>query len=495
MIGTPRAEQVWLIAAGPDLQTADGRPVTLRGVGVGGWMNMENFITGYPATETLQRSALRSVLGAASCQRFFDRLLADFWADGDAALIASLGMNSVRLPVNYRHLEDDAAPFEIREEGFQLLDRAIDTCRRHSLYSIIDLHSLPGAQNQHWHSDNPTHWAFFWDHRHFQDRVVALWQAIARRYRDNPWVAGYNLINEPADPSGQKLWPFYCRLRDAVREIDPRHLLFLDGDRYGTDFTAFREAWPDTVYACHDYALPGFADGGPYPGISRGQYVDAAVVEETFLARSQFMRDRDVPVWVGEFGPVYTGEPGRDTMRYDLLRDQLAGYERHGAGWSLWTYKDIGLQGLVHAKQGSPYLQRIQPVLAAKRRLGSDAWGTVGDELPELMGCIREIFDREFAGFDPYPFGRDRWIDTLVKHILFAEPLVGQFARCFEGATDAELGECASSFALANCERREPLLRLLRLACGEDSAVRPTRATGDQQPGRRSIGDEASRTG
>src|SRR5579875_2009564 len=243
--GGSGTEQAWLVAAGPALQTAGGRPVTLRGVGVGGWMNMENFITGYPATETLQRSALRSVLGEAACRRFSGRLLADFWADADAALVASLGMNSVRLPVNYRHLEDDAAPFEWREDGFRLLDRAVDTCRRHSLYSIIDLHALPGAQNQHWHSDNPTHRAFFWDHLHFQDRVVALWQAIARRYRDNPWVAGYNLINEPADPSGQKLWPFYRRLRDAVREVDPRHLLFLDGDRYGTDFGVFREVWPD----------------------------------------------------------------------------------------------------------------------------------------------------------------------------------------------------------------------------------------------------------
>ena len=25
------------------------------------------------------------------------------------------------------------------------------------VYSIIDLHALPGSQNQHWHSDNPTH--------------------------------------------------------------------------------------------------------------------------------------------------------------------------------------------------------------------------------------------------------------------------------------------------------------------------------------------------
>lgn len=31
---------------------AGDRPVVLRGVGLGGWMNMENFITGYPGTES-----------------------------------------------------------------------------------------------------------------------------------------------------------------------------------------------------------------------------------------------------------------------------------------------------------------------------------------------------------------------------------------------------------------------------------------------------------
>ena len=46
-------------------------------------------------------------------------------------------------------------PFELDEGGFRLLDRAIDRCARHGLYAIIDLHALPGAQNQRWHSDNP----------------------------------------------------------------------------------------------------------------------------------------------------------------------------------------------------------------------------------------------------------------------------------------------------------------------------------------------------
>jgi hypothetical protein len=36
-------------------------------------------------------------------------------------------------------------------------------------------------QDQHWHSDNPTHKALLWKHKDFQDRTVVLWEAIARR--------------------------------------------------------------------------------------------------------------------------------------------------------------------------------------------------------------------------------------------------------------------------------------------------------------------------
>ena len=36
---------------GDRLVRRDGKPVVLRGVGLGGWMNMENFINGYPGSE------------------------------------------------------------------------------------------------------------------------------------------------------------------------------------------------------------------------------------------------------------------------------------------------------------------------------------------------------------------------------------------------------------------------------------------------------------
>jgi endoglucanase len=446
------------------IETRAGEPVTLRGVGLGGWMNMENFITGYPSTESLQRKVLLKALGEEGYRRFFDRFLDVFFADEDAALLAELGLNCVRIPVNYRHFEDDMAPFELKENGFLLLDRAIERCARHGLYSVIDLHALPGCQNQHWHSDNPTHWAFFWAHRHFQDRVVYLWQALARRYRGNPWVAGYNPINEPGDAEGSNIWPFYKRLVDAVRTVDPDHILFLDGNRYSTEFGIFEDVWPNVVYTCHDYALPGFVDGGDYPGESRGQYVDRVGLEKTFLERTEFMRRTGTPIWVGEFGPVYTGDARRDEMRYRLLSDQLEIYRANEASWSLWTYKDIGLQGLVYAASDSPYLHRIEPVLEKKARLGVDAWGSTDEKVRDIMGPIEETFDREFPDFQPFPWGRESWMAVLVRHILLAEPLADDFGRCFEGVSDGEIEALADSFRLDRCVRREPLLDILRHA-------------------------------
>ena len=455
---------ILLQTSGRGFATRSGRSIVLRGVGLGGWMNMENFITGYPATETLQRAALRRALGEDVYRRFFDRLLDVFFADADAAFIASLGLNSVRLAVNYRHFEDDTRPFELDEGGFLLLDRAIERCARHGLYAIIDLHALPGAQNQRWHSDNPTHRALFWTHRHFQDRVVHLWEAMARRYRDNPWVAGYNPINEPGDASGDVIGPFYRRLHDAVRAVDPDHILFLEGNRYSVDFDMFGDPWPNTVYSVHDYALPGLVDGGDYPGLSRGRFVDKDVIAETFKTRTAYMRKTETPIWVGEFGPVYTGDPRRDAMRYQILLDQLELYRQHDASWALWTYKDIGLQGLVYASPDSPYLRRIQVVLDKKARLGVDAWGSSDAGVRHLLEPIEETFRREFPGFDPFPFGVRSWIHGLVRHVLLAEPLVDDFARCFQGVGSEEAALLADSFRFDGCLKRERLLDILRSA-------------------------------
>lgn len=455
----------WIRVDGDRLVDESGTTVHLHGVGLGGWMNMENFITGYPGNESGIRRQLRAAMGDDAYDAFFDEFYRAFFDEADARHLAALGINSVRIPVNYRHFEDDARPFFLKEEGFARLDRVITLLAQRGIYSIIDLHALPGYQNQHWHSDNPTHRATFWEHPHFQDRVVHLWEAFAERYKDRPEVAGYNPINEPADESGEAILPFYERLDKAVRAIDPRHVLFLDGNRYSTDFSMFSrrsEPLPNTVYTAHDYALPGITSATAYPGVTRGEYFDRSVVEQTFLRRTQYMRETGTPIWIGEFGPVYSDDRAQDVWRLQLLRDQLEIYREHGASWALWTYKDIGLQGLVSAAPDSPYVSRIADLLEVKGRLGIDSWGGNDRGVRDILDPIDAVFDREFPDFDPYPWGRQPHIAVLVRHILLAEPLAERFGQRFAGVGVEEARELAASFRFERAVERTGLSAVLR---------------------------------
>lgn len=171
----------YLKTSGSDIVDSNNNAVVLRGAAIGGWMNMENFITGYPGHEQQHRASMKKVLGQENSEYFFDKLLEYFFADADAEYFASLDLNCLRLPFNYRHFEDDMNPRVLKESGFKHLDRVIGLCADRKIYTILDMHTAPGGQNGDWHDDSCTSRATFWEHKDFQDRTVWLWEQIAAR--------------------------------------------------------------------------------------------------------------------------------------------------------------------------------------------------------------------------------------------------------------------------------------------------------------------------
>ena len=444
------------------IQNQAGETVILRGPGLGGWMNMENFISGFSANEEAFRQVVLHSLGKEKTDFLFDRYLEYFFQEEDAAFIQSLGLNLVRLPFNYRHFEDDMNPFVLKESGFKHLDRVIELCAKHNLYTILDLHAAPGYQNQDWHSDNPSMEALFWKHKHFQDRAVWLWEKIAERYRGNPWIAGYDLLNEPSDPTGEVIGPFYRRMVGAVRHVDPDHIIFLEGNRYSQDISGLGLPFPNIVYTIHHYPAPGFISGGPYPGVTRGEHFDKSVLHQKVMDACQYMLANQAPIWVGEFGPVYTGSPAQDAMRYQLLEDQISIYQELGASWSIWTYKDIGLQGIVYLSPDSKWVQLIQPVVDKKAVLGVDSWGGLDRHVRHIMDPIDATFSEFFPQYHPFPFDA-RWkINRSVRHILLAEPINEDFYALLHGLDFGEIDELMASFKFQNCRSREPLCQILK---------------------------------
>ena len=77
------------------------------------------------------------------------------------------------------------------------LDRLLPACEKYGLRVALDLHSPPGGKSTsggYAGSDN----GLFTDAA-CQDRFVTLWQEIARKYKDNPVIWGYDLANEPVE--------------------------------------------------------------------------------------------------------------------------------------------------------------------------------------------------------------------------------------------------------------------------------------------------------
>jgi len=61
----------YLKVSGSKIVDKDGKEIILRGAGLGGWMNMENFITGYPGCEFQIRAALAKTIGKEKSEFFF----------------------------------------------------------------------------------------------------------------------------------------------------------------------------------------------------------------------------------------------------------------------------------------------------------------------------------------------------------------------------------------------------------------------------------------
>ena len=66
----------------------------------------------------------------------------NFITEEDIAYIASLGLDHVRVPVDYTLLEEeDGTP---KTEGYSYLDNCVTWCRTHGIRMILDLHKTYG---------------------------------------------------------------------------------------------------------------------------------------------------------------------------------------------------------------------------------------------------------------------------------------------------------------------------------------------------------------
>lgn len=467
----------FLRVSGPHIVDAKGNKIRLRGTCPGGWMNMEDFINGHPGAEHTMRAQMAEAIGPGKAHFFFERMLDHFFNEDDVIFLRKAGASVVRFPLNYRHFEDDGAPFKYKEAGFTRLDQVLTHCENHGLYVILDLHSAQGWQNVHWHSDNASRISLFWTNTQYQDRYVRLWQEFARRYANRSVIAGYDILNEPCSniefgdypwnsgpnfkPSWERMNSVFRRVVTEIRKIDSRHIIFLEGDSYAKQFAGFDAPFDDNlVYSSHNYTVPGFGPGaypGTYPSAAAGssEVWDLARQERFFLEAegTQFTKKHKVPLWVGEFGSVFNGPANEDPDRLRALGDQIGIFERNEAHWTTWNYKDVGVMGMLTLDPESPYMERIKDLLRKKRALGTDDWMRWLPATP-LKDATAHLANQVFEAV------ADPQLDQRLNVRCFSQTLLcfytgtlmqPLYASLFKGLSETELDHVLSSFSAKQC--------------------------------------------
>ncbi len=315
----------------------NGRPLALRGVNLGGWLLWEGWIWGADLSvfhfDGQSQSAIEErfaqAAGADALCRFRAEERERFVGEDDIAAIAAAGFNVVRVPLNHRDFACDASP------GWAVLDRLLAWCEAHHVYAVLEMHSAPGGQTRYFISDPEP--VLLWDSPEAKDRTVRVWRALARRYAGRAVVAGYDLLGEPMPPRDADLVDLDRRIVAAIREVDPGHMLVVEGTDYARDFSMFAAPLDDNqVYSFHMYTW--FFDDRA----SRFRHYAS-------LASSQ-----GVPMWCGEFG--------ENTL--SMLRSTLDQFDAQSpalAGWSFWTWKRTSQSGwaTLHGIELPPAWKRL----------------------------------------------------------------------------------------------------------------------------------------
>ena len=427
--------------------TRNGKKIVLKGFGVGSWMNLEHFMIGLPGTDHQIKQAFTEIYGAENAESFFDSFLLNFLDENDFKFFNSLGVNVLRLPVNYHYFIDDQHPDGFLEQGFKYLDHVISLCQKYGIYAIIDLHTAPGGQNPDWHCDTSSGLSLFWEYAALRKSFTRMWQFIAEHYKDNVWVAGYDLLNEPAFvPDATVFNEFYDQTVAAIRRVDREHIIFLEGNAYAKDFQFLNETKdPQVAYSFHYYPTvdePALFEKS-YPVAQRKQFL-----RDNFQALIQIREKYHRPLWCGELGLVLS----QDNILFsrELIQEMLNLCEEYDISWTLWAYKDAQCMGIVFPKDETPWMNLVKGI--------KQKWNQ--SQEMSMAETALDYLSRKYM----QPIGKDLMYPLQFRiRTLFHTICVEEYLMPALRNTPAEqLPELAGSFSFDHCACWEEMAALVR---------------------------------
>ena len=321
---------------GQQIIDANGQPMILKGTNLGNWLVPEGYMfkTDKVASPRQIDQLLNEMIGPDNTIAFWHKFLDNYITQDDIKYLKRTGSNHIRLPFHYKMFTNDLYMGK-RNAGFEYFDRVIEWCRQENMYVLLDMHCAPGGQTGD-NIDDSYGYPWLYYSVTSQDEMSAIWTSIAQRYKDDPIVLGYDVINEPfahyftkeIPDYNHRLFMIYERMVKDIRKVDKKHTIYLNGSVWAGDFGVFERILDDNVvYEFHKYWFD--------------------INQESVQKYVDFRDKHNVPIYIGE-----TGENTDEwVMEFRKLLD------KNQINWAFWPYKKMdNTKGIMNFKQPEDYL-------------------------------------------------------------------------------------------------------------------------------------------
>ncbi|MCP5054648.1 MAG: glycoside hydrolase family 5 protein [bacterium] len=287
--------------------------------------------------------------------------------------LSAMGANYVN--ISHPGIFTEKPPFGLSGEVLDNLQHLVEMAGRADMFVVISFRTGPGRSeftffwggDNSWF-DNSYYNDTIWTDPSAQDAWVEMWKETTRRFADNPYVVGYDLMVEPNsndiyfdiwDPDD--FYPryagtlydwngFYPRVTDGIREIDTEIPILIGGLSYSEilwmphmDVTGDeRTVYMFHQYDPHPYTHQGWNSSIGYPGNmdadydGKDEYVDRNWLNNLLGTVDSYMTSQvggTLVVGCNEFG-VTRWAPGAGAYMDDLM--DL--FEQRGINYAIWEW-------------------------------------------------------------------------------------------------------------------------------------------------------------
>ena len=288
-----------------------------------------------------------------------------FITEEDIKKIAEWGLDHIRLPIDYEVIDGVESTNDCH--GIRYVDRCVEWCKKYNLNLILDLHKVPGYAFYDGDKNN------LFGNAPMEERFIAIWEAIAKRYEYRKDHIAFELLNEIVEESSERWNQLAHRTIQAIRRIAPTTKILIGGIQWNSAktlrllekpqdenivfnfhfyepflFTHQSASWVDqmpTVHIEYPGTLKEYQETSQRLGMyGSGLYEDGITSLGTEYL-SNLMREAveaadvyDAYLYCGEYGAI-SKAPSESIVKW--FQDMREAFDAYGIGRAAWSYKSM----------------------------------------------------------------------------------------------------------------------------------------------------------